>query len=195
MRSTNISRTTKETDISLKLNIDGKGDYEISTGIGFLDHMLILLAKHSFMDLGLTCKGDLYVDGHHTVEDIGIVLGTAINKALGDKVGIQRYGHAYIPMDEALAFVALDFSGRGYLVLDGPLDKARRVGDFEVELLEEFLRALAINAGMTLHVKVMYGSNHHHMIEAIFKALAKALKEGWKKDDRIIGVMSTKGTL
>jgi imidazoleglycerol-phosphate dehydratase len=194
LRTATIKRQTAETDISASLNIDGTGKSEIATGIGFFDHMLVLLTKHGFFDLQLTTEGDLAVDGHHTVEDTGIVLGQALKKALGDKSGIKRYGTAFVPMDEALAMVSLDISGRPFLVFDVAIP-AERIGNFDSELTEEFLRALSIHAGLTLHVRVLSGKNSHHIVEAIFKALGRALDEATAKDDRIVGVMSTKGML
>ncbi len=174
MRAAEINRKTKETDICVKLDLDG-GEVKIDTGIGFFDHMLTALAVHGGFGLDITAKGDLNVDGHHTVEDVGIVLGTAFAKAMGDKSGIMRYGSAYIPMDEALGFCAVDVSARPYLVFKANITN-ERVGDFETCLTEEFMRAFAFNAGLTLHLRCEYGSNDHHIIEALFKALAHALK-------------------
>ncbi len=174
MRAAEINRKTKETDICVKLDLDG-GEVNIDTGIGFFDHMLTALAVHGGFGLDITAKGDLNVDGHHTVEDVGIVLGTAFAKAMGDKSGIMRYGSAYIPMDEALGFCAVDVSARPYLVFKADITN-ERVGDFETCLTEEFMRAFAFNAGLTLHLRCEYGSNDHHIIEALFKALAHALK-------------------
>ncbi len=174
MRAAEINRKTKETDICVKLDLDG-GEVKIDTGIGFFDHMLTALAVHGGFGLDITAKGDLNVDGHHTVEDVGIVLGTAFAKAMGDKSGIMRYGSAYIPMDEALGFCAVDVSARPYLVFKANITN-ERVGDFETCLTEEFMRAFAFNAGLTLHLRCEYGSNGHHIIEALFKALAHALK-------------------
>lgn len=174
MRAAEINRKTKETDICVKLDLDG-GEVNIDTGIGFFDHMLTALAVHGDFGLDITAKGDLNVDGHHTVEDVGIVLGTAFAKAMGDKSGIMRYGSAYIPMDEALGFCAVDVSARPYLVFKANITN-ERVGDFETCLTEEFMRAFAFNAGLTLHLRCEYGSNGHHIIEALFKALAHALK-------------------
>lgn len=194
MRRGAVSRETAETKIAAALTIDGTGKSEITTGIGFFDHMLILLTKHGFFDLQLTTNGDLHVDGHHTVEDTGIALGQALTKALGDKSGIKRYGTAFVPMDEVLAMVSLDISGRPYLVFDAAIP-AQKIGDFDSELVEEFLRALSVHAGLTLHVRVLSGKNSHHIVEAIFKALGRALDEATSKDERIVGVMSTKGML
>jgi imidazoleglycerol-phosphate dehydratase len=194
MRTATMKRQTAETNISTTLNIDGTGKSEIATGIGFFDHMLLLLAKHGFMDLQLIAQGDLQVDGHHTVEDTGIVLGQALAKALGDKSGIKRYGTAFVPMDEALAMVSLDISGRPFLVFDVAIP-SERIGDFDSELIEEFLRALSVHAGLTLHVRLLSGKNSHHIVEAIFKALGRVLDEAASIDERIVGVMSSKGML
>lgn len=194
MRTATMKRQTAETNISITLNIDGTGKSEIATGIGFFDHMLLLLTKHGFMDLQLIAQGDLQVDGHHTVEDTGIVLGQALAKALGDKSGIKRYGTAFVPMDEALAMVSLDISGRPFLVFDVAIP-SERIGDFDSELTEEFLRALSVHAGLTLHVRLLSGKNSHHIVEAIFKALGRALDEAASIDERIVGVMSSKGML
>ena len=194
MRRATVSRETAETKIAADLTIDGTGKSEIATGIGFFDHMLILLTKHGFFDLQLTTQGDLHVDGHHTVEDTGIALGQVLTKALGDRSGIKRYGTAFVPMDEVLAMVSLDISGRPYLVFDASIP-AQKIGDFDSELTEEFLRALSVHAGLTLHVRVLSGKNSHHIVEAIFKALGRALDEATSKDERIVGVMSTKGML
>ena len=174
MRAAEINRKTKDTDICVKLDLDG-GEVNIDTGIGFFDHMLTALAVHGGFGLDITAKGDLNVDGHHTVEDVGIVLGTAFAKAMDDKSGIMRYGSAYIPMDEALGFCAVDVSARPYLVFKADITN-ERIGDFEACLTEEFMRAFAFNAGLTLHLRCEYGSNDHHIIEALFKALAHALK-------------------
>lgn len=194
MRLGEVKRKTAETDIALSFCADGKGEAQIATGIGFFDHMLTLFARHGLFTLCVECRGDLAVDGHHTVEDVGIALGQAIARALGDKAGIRRYGSAFVPMDEALAFVSLDLSGRPYLVYDAP-PLAPRIGAFDSQLVEEFLRALAVHAGITLHVKIAYGKNAHHMVEAAFKALGRALSEAVQKDARIEGVLSTKGVL
>lgn len=193
-RTAEISRNTAETQVEVRLNLDGDGKCDISTGIGFLDHMLTLLAKHGFMDLTVKAKGDLEVDSHHTVEDIGIVLGAALKEALGDKAGIHRYGNCFIPMDETLAQVCLDFSGRPFLVFGADIPKVQ-VGNYEAEMTEEFFRAVAMNCGLTLHIRVLYGSNVHHIIEAIFKAFARAVAEAVAKDARVKGVMSSKGVL
>ena len=193
-RRAEIERKTAETQISIKLNLDGEGTCDIATGIGFLDHMLTLLAKHSFMDLTVKAKGDMEVDSHHTVEDIGIVLGEALQEALGDKTGIHRYGNSFIPMDETLAQVCLDFSGRPFLVFGAEIPKIK-LGNFDTEMTEEFFRALAMHCGLTLHIRVLYGSNVHHIIEAIFKAFARAVAEATAVDPRVKGVMSSKGVL
>ena len=193
-RRAEIERKTAETQISIKLNLDGEGTCDIATGIGFLDHMLTLLAKHSFMDLTVKAKGDLEVDSHHTVEDIGIVLGEALREALGDKAGIHRYGNCFIPMDETLAQVCLDFSGRPFLVFDAEIPKIQ-LGNYDAEMTEEFFRAVAVHCGLTLHIRVLYGSNVHHIIEAIFKAFARAVAEATAVDPRVKGVMSSKGVL
>ena len=200
-RYAEIERKTAETQISIKLNLDGEGKCDIATGIGFLDHMLgfldhmlTLLAKHSFMDLTVKAKGDLEVDSHHTVEDIGIVLGEALQEALGDKAGIHRYGNCFIPMDETLAQVCLDFSGRPFLVFDAEIPKIQ-LGNYDTEMTEEFFRAVAMHCGLTLHIRVLYGSNVHHIIEAIFKAFARAVAEAAAVDPRVKGVMSSKGVL
>ena len=193
-RCTAVERKTAETRVTVKLNLDGEGTSDIATGIGFLDHMLTLLAKHGFMDLTVKAKGDLEVDCHHTVEDIGIVLGEALQKALGDKAGIHRYGNCFIPMDETLAHVCLDFSGRPFLVFDAEIPKVKS-GNFDAEMTEEFFRAVAMHCGLTLHIRVLYGSNVHHIIEAIFKAFARAVAEAAAYDPRVKGVMSSKGVL
>lgn len=193
MRDGEIQRTTYETDIKLRLNLDGEGKSAIDTGIGFFDHMLTLFARHGALDLRLSVKGDLNVDGHHSVEDTGIVLGQAVSKALGDKAGIKRYGCAYVPMDEALARCVLDISGRGFLVYDAP-EMACNPG-MDVMLAEEFFRAFAVNAGITLHISVLYGKNPHHMLEGMFKALGRALREAASMDAKMEGVPSTKGLL
>lgn len=193
-RISKVERITKETQISLELNLDGTGKTDIHTGIGFFDHMLNSFARHGFFDLSVECKGDLHVDGHHTVEDVGIVLGMAVKKALGDKMGIRRFGNAILPMDESLVLCALDLSDRPYLVF-GPQFTAERVGSFDTELTVEFFHAVAYSAGMNLHIKKLEGGNNHHVIEAVFKAFGKALDEASSIDSRIEGVLSTKGTL
>lgn len=191
-RTAKITRKTKETDISVKLNLDG-GEVKINTGIGFLDHMLTALGVHGGFGLEITAKGDLYVDGHHTAEDVGITLGQAFAKALGDKSGIMRYGTAFIPMDESLGFCSLDISARPFLVFNAEFNN-ERVGEFDTCLTEEFMRAFAFNAGITLHLRVEYGSNDHHKIEALFKALAYALKTATRLNESG-GAVSTKGVL
>jgi len=192
MRKAEVARKTKETDIQLSVDLDGKGEVSIDSGIGFFDHMLTALAVHSGVDMNIKCKGDLYVDGHHSVEDIGICLGKAFAQALGDKSGIARYGSAYVPMDEALAFCSLDISGRAFLVFDAKFTDDR-IGEFDTCLAEEFFRAFAFNAGITLHIREEYGKNDHHICEAIFKAVAHALKQALAFNGG--AVLSTKGVL
>ncbi len=195
MRTAEIKRKTAETDISLSLNLDGSGKSNISSGVGFLDHMLTLFAKHSRIDLDVTCKGDTHVDDHHTVEDIGIALGEAFDKAIGEKRGICRYGSSYLPMDETLVLCALDFSGRGYLLCKLSL-LAQKVGNFDTELVEEFFRAFASNAKLTLHLKTIEGTNTHHIIEAAFKACGRAIRSAKSYDTEFIDdIPSTKGVL
>jgi imidazoleglycerol-phosphate dehydratase len=192
-RKVELKRETSETSVSLALNLDGKGDYRITTTVPFLDHMLSLLAKHGFFDLTIQAKGDTKVDMHHTVEDIGIVLGQGFKEGVGEGKGICRYGYSSVPMDEALANVSLDFCNRPCLVINlPPLNP--KVGDFDVELVKVFFQAFAANSGITLHVNVSYGENTHHVIEAVFKALGRALTEAVKMDERVKGVLSTKGT-
>lgn len=192
-RTAEITRKTRETDIKVKLDLDKSGEVSIDTGIGFLDHMLTALAVHGGFSLSVKCVGDLNVDGHHTTEDIGIVLGMAFREALGDKSGIMRYGSAFIPMDESLAFCSLDISARPFLVFNAQFTN-ERVGEFDTCLTEEFMRSFAFNAGITLHLRVEYGSNDHHKIEALFKALAYALKAAVKRNTDG-SVVSTKGVL
>ena len=187
-------RKTSETEISLTLGLDGKGGAKVKTGIPFFDHMLNLFAKHGLFDLEVKAKGDLEVDMHHTVEDVGIVLGQALATALGKKEGIRRYGAAYVPMDETLARVVVDLSGRPYLELRG-LNRRGRAGNFPAQLVEEFLRALSVQGGMNLHAEILYGRDVHHQIEAIFKALARALQDAVRRDSRVRGVPSTKGRI
>ncbi len=195
-RSSNIIRETKETSVDLTIDLDGKGRTDITTGIGFFDHMLNLFGAHGRFDLVANCEGDIQVDGHHTVEDIGIALGQAVSKALGDKRGITRYGTFFLPMDETLAMVSLDISGRPYLVYDAGGDMAPMIGQYDTELTEEFLRAFAFNAGITLHVKIMYGTNSHHKVEAIFKALGRALHQAVAINQETANeIPSTKGLL
>ena len=193
-RTANITRTTKETDINMTLNLDGEGVSNIHTGIGFFDHMLEGFAKHGFFNLDVTINGDLEVDGHHTVEDAGIVLGTAIKEAVGDKKGIKRYGYFILPMDDALALCAVDLCGRPYLQFDCTFPNDL-VGSFDTSLVREFFYAVSYSAGMNIHIKMLSGENSHHMIEAIFKAFAKALDEAVAYDPRIKDVLSTKGAL
>src|SRR5512145_1596039 len=193
-RTASIERVTRETQIRLSLDVDGAGVGKICTSVPFLDHMLDLFARHGLFDLEVEAQGDIDIDFHHTVEDIGIVLGQAIREALGDKKGIRRYGQATVPMDETLASVATDLSGRPYLVYHVNLPKVK-IGEFDVELAREFFQALVNNLGANLHINVMYGENVHHILEACFKATARALDMATQKDPRIEGVMSTKGTI
>ena len=196
MRSGNVMRETKETKIDLTIDLDGSGRADVESGIGFFNHMLTLFAAHGRFDLVLNCAGDIEVDGHHSVEDIGIALGQAVQKALGDKKGITRYGTFFLPMDETLVMVSLDISGRPFLVYDAGGAMAPMIGQYDTELTEEFLRAFAFNAGITLHVKVMYGTNSHHKVEAIFKALGRALHAAVKINPETAGkIPSTKGML
>ncbi len=195
LRTASVTRKTKETDITVEVNLDGSGQSRINAGIPFFGHMLDHLARHSLIDITLDAKGDLEIDGHHTVEDAGLSLGQALSKAFGDKKGMTRYGFASIPMNEALVDVSLDISGRPFLVFDAELPKSK-VGEFDAELAEEFIRALVNAAGLTLHVTVRRGSNLHHVIEAMFKALARALGDAVRIDPRLAGaVPSTKGSL
>jgi len=195
MRSAEIKRTTSETDIELRLNLDGTGAGRIVTGVGFLDHMLTLFARHARMDLDVVCKGDTMVDDHHSVEDIGICLGTAIAKAVGDKRGIRRYGSMLLPMDEALVLCALDLSGRSCLRYQVQIP-SQKIGTFDTELVEEFFLGLTRAAGMTLHMRMMDGTNSHHIVEAMFKALGRALREAVSIDEALGGeIPSTKGVL
>ncbi len=193
-RTASISRKTGETDVQLELNLDGAGGGKAETGIPFLDHMLLLFAKHGIFDLDVHCKGDLSVDPHHSVEDIGICLGMALDKALGDKAGIVRFAHAYYPMDETLARVAVDLSGRPYLVYRVKVER-ERVGDLDAELVEEFWKAVATHARVNIHIELLYGRNAHHIFEAVFKAAARALSLASRTDSRIAGIPSTKGVL
>jgi imidazoleglycerol-phosphate dehydratase len=195
MRIAKVNRKTKETSIEAEVNLDGKGVYKIDTGIGFLNHMLEQLSKHSLVDINLNAKGDLHIDLHHTTEDSGIVLGEAIAKALGDKKGIKRYAHAYIPMDETLSRVSLDISNRPYLVWNVKL-KVEKLGEMDTELFKEWFQAFSQSAGITLHIENIYGDNSHHIIESCFKGLARALRLALEKDARAVDSLpSTKGIL
>ena len=193
-RTAEVSRKTGETDITIGVNLDGTGAADVATGIGFFDHMLTLLARHSLIDVSVRAKGDLEVDAHHTVEDAGIVLGQALDKALGDRAGIRRYGQAAVPMDEALATSVIDLGGRPYLVYDAEYP-AEQVGEFDIELVREFLIAMVNHVRMNLHVHVPYGANTHHIAEGIFKSLARALRQAVEIDPRAGGIPSTKGTI
>ena len=193
-RNAKLTRTTAETDIELSIELDGSGKAEIDTGIGFFDHMLTSFAKHGLFDLKVKVQGDLSVDCHHTIEDTGIVLGAAIKKALGDKKSIKRFGNFMLPMDETLVLCAIDLSGRPYLVFDATFNQ-ERVGYFDTEMVKEFFYAVSYSAGMNLHIKEMYGENTHHVIEAAFKAFARALDEATMLDSRVTGLPSTKGAL
>jgi imidazoleglycerol-phosphate dehydratase len=194
MRESEIRRKTKETDIRVRLNLDGSGTSKISTGLPFLDHMLTLFAKHGLFDLDVTCKGDLEIDDHHSVEDIAITLGQALVQALGDKVGIRRYGEAVVPMDEALCRSVIDLSGRFYLVYEAET-RRQKIGNFSVELAEHFWRSLAETAKFNLHIDCLRGRNTHHILEGTFKASARALRQAVDRDPRVTGVPSTKGSL
>jgi len=194
MRTAQIKRKTNETDISVKLNIDGTGKYNISTGIGFFNHMLEGFARHGLFDLEVIVKGDLEVDCHHTIEDTGIVLGKVIKETLSDKKGIKRYGHVILPMDETLMLCALDLSGRPYLAYDAQFTTAS-VGGFDTEMVREFFYAVSYTSGMNIHIKQMAGTNNHHIMEAMYKSFAKALDEATRYDERITNVLSTKGAL
>lgn len=193
-RTATVKRKTRETDIELTFAVDGGGRADISTGIGFFDHMLELFTKHGLFDLQLKAKGDLNVDAHHTVEDVGLALGQALREALGDKNGLARYGWCLLPMDDALARIALDCSGRPYLAYEAPED-AGTIGDFPFQLIEEFLRAFSVQGGLNLHVTLLDGRDTHHMAEAVFKGLARALDQATQIDPRVHGVPSTKGQL
>ena len=194
MRTATVDRKTKETDISLTITLDGSGKADIATGVGFFDHMLDAFCRFALVDLSLSCKGDLYVDEHHTIEDVGICLGKAIRDALGDRAGIRRVGSAYMPMDEALAFAAIDISGRPYLAFTADF-ATLRCGDMGTQMAEEFFRAVAVNAGLTVHLNVMAGRNDHHKMEAMLKAFGLALRDAMAADPRVTGVLSTKGAL
>jgi imidazoleglycerol-phosphate dehydratase len=193
-RAAQVARKTKETDVRIELRLDGDGRAAVKTGIAFLDHMLELLAKHGLFDLAVQARGDLDVDYHHTVEDVGLVLGQALREALGDKAGLRRFGEATVPLDEALVQTVVDLSGRPFLAYDVRIKQAR-VGSFDVELIHDFLLALVNQAGMNLHVRMLAGRNPHHIVEAAFKGLARALDAATQRDPRIRGVPSTKGTL
>jgi len=194
MRNAEIERKTSETSVNIKLQLDGTGTADISTTVPFLDHMLNLFARHGLFDLQVTAQGDTEIDAHHTVEDVGIVLGEAVKRALGDKQGIARYGTAVVPMDETLVAVTLDLSGRPYLVYQVPLPKVK-LGSFDVELAREFFQAFANSCGCNLHLNLQYGDNVHHIIEACFKGFGRALDSAVRRDERVSGVMSTKGVL
>jgi imidazoleglycerol-phosphate dehydratase len=193
-RTATVKRRTRETDIELTFAVDGSGRAQIATGVGFFDHMLELFAKHGLFDLQLTAKGDLNVDAHHTVEDVGLALGQALRESLGDKKGLCRYGWCLLPMDDALARIALDCSGRPYLAYEAP-EEAGPIGDFPFQLIEEFLRAFSVQGGLNLHVALLDGRDTHHMAEAVFKGLARALDQATQIDPRVQGVPSTKGQL
>ncbi len=194
MREATVNRKTKETDINLKLNLDGTGAFQVNTGIGFFDHMLSGFAKHGFIDLDCKVKGDLEVDGHHTVEDTGIVLGQALREAVGDKAGMVRYGSFIMPMDDALILCAVDFCGRPYFSYDLKVNE-EKCGDFETTLAKEFFYAVSYSAGINLHIKQISGENGHHILEAAFKAFGKAVDAATQLDPRVQGVLSTKGKL
>jgi imidazoleglycerol-phosphate dehydratase len=193
-RTASISRKTSETDIAVAIDLDGDGESEIVTGVGFFDHMLTQIARHGLIHLSVTASGDLHIDDHHTVEDVGISLGSAIRQAIGDKRGITRYGQSVVPMDEALVLCALDFSGRGLFTADLTLG-SEKIGMFDTELVKEFFQAVAANAGITLHIKQIAGSNSHHIVEAAFKAFGRALRQAVKTDPRVTGIPSSKGAL
>ncbi|MFA6540912.1 MAG: imidazoleglycerol-phosphate dehydratase HisB [Bacteroidota bacterium] len=194
MRKSKVKRKTKETNIVVSVELNGTGKSKVSTGIGFLDHMLDLFAKHGRFNIEVQCKGDLHVDDHHTTEDVGIALGFAFAEALGDKAGITRYGHAYVPMDESLARCVVDLSGRSALVFHAEF-KSKKVGDLSTEMIEHFFLSFADNVKANIHVEVLYGKNTHHKIEAIFKAFARAMRIACEPDPRVKGVLSTKGKL
>ena len=195
MRSATITRKTAETDISVEIGLDGTGVYDNQTGVGFFDHMLDQLARHSLIDMTIRCSGDTHIDDHHSVEDVGIALGQALSQALGDKRGIRRYGACLLPMDDALVRAALDLSGRPYLVWNAEMP-TQKIGSFDTELVREFFQALSTHGGITLHVDALHGINSHHIAEAAFKAVARALREAVEPDPRMAGVLpSTKGAL
>jgi imidazoleglycerol-phosphate dehydratase len=193
-RTATISRKTSETDVTVSLNLDGSGKGAVQTGISFLDHMLVLFAKHGVFDLEVICRGDLEIDAHHSVEDVGICLGLALDKALGDKRGIVRFAHSYYPMDDTLVRATVDLSGRPYLVYDVDVKK-ERVGELDAELVEEFCKALVTHARLNLHITMLYGRNAHHIFESVFKAAARALSAATRLEPRIQGIPSTKGVL
>ncbi len=193
-RSAKVARETKETNISIELNLDGSGEHQIASPVPFFNHMLSAVARHGFFDLDVKATGDIEIDAHHTVEDMGIVMGEVVKKALGDKAGVRRFGRSTMPMHEALASVVIDLSGRPYLVYNVDMPKVK-VGEFDVELVEEFFVAFCNHSGANIHVNLAYGDNLHHIIEAIFKAFGRALDEATSLDPRIVGVMSTKGSL
>ncbi|HEX3234295.1 MAG TPA: imidazoleglycerol-phosphate dehydratase HisB [Gemmatimonadales bacterium] len=194
-RTAEIRRTTKETDLHVQVDLDGRGTATVHTGIGFFDHMLEALARHGLLDLTIEARGDLHVDGHHTVEDTGIALGQALARALGDRAGIRRYGDALVPLDEALVRAVVDVSGRPHLTYQIDIPKWQMLGDYDVFLTPEFFRALVLNAGLTVHLDLVRGDNPHHIVEAAFKAFARALDAATELDPRVTGVPSTKGTL
>jgi len=194
-RTATVERLTSETQVKITLNLDGTGQGKVKTPLPFLDHMLTLAARHGFLDLSVSANGDVEVDDHHTVEDIGLVLGDALLKALGDKHGIRRYGFASVPMDETLAWVSLDLSGRPYLVYHVKVPGRRKIKEFDISLIEDLLQAFVNRSGTTLHINVAYGKNPHHILEAVFKAFGKALGQAVGRDERIRGVLSTKGRL
>ena len=193
-RTASIQRATSETAIDLSINLDGQGTSTLTTGVGFFEHMLTQIARHGLIDMTINASGDLHIDDHHTVEDVGIVLGMALREALGDKAGIARYGDATVPMDEALVLCALDFSGRGQAYIDLDI-RDSRIGTFATELVEEFFHAVARNAGMTLHIRSLAGMNAHHVVEGAFKAFGRALRMAIANDPRVVGIPSTKGSL
>jgi imidazoleglycerol-phosphate dehydratase len=194
-RVAEVTRKTNETDLRVRVNLDGRGDANVKTGIGFFDHMLSALARHGLMDLTIEARGDLHVDGHHTVEDTGIVLGQAITEALGDRAGIRRYAHAMIPLDEALVRCVVDVSGRPYLSYNIEIPKWQMLGEYDVFLTPEFFRALVLNSGLTVHLDLVRGDNPHHIVEAAFKSFARAFDAAAERDPRVSGVPSTKGKL
>jgi imidazoleglycerol-phosphate dehydratase len=194
MRSADVTRNTKETQIRVAVNLDGTGQAKLATGIGFFDHMLDQIARHGLIDLEIEAKGDLHIDGHHTVEDVGITLGQAVAKAVGDKAGLTRYGHAYVPLDEALSRVVVDLSGRPGLVFEVPFVRGT-VGEFDVDLVREFFQGLVNHAAITLHIDALRGDNAHHQAETVFKAFGRALRMAVEADPRASGIPSTKGSL